>query len=1823
MLMIASAASGAIIYTDKDVETVEAAVGYPSPATTLPSQKISITAGDCVRFGITSLPHGVAKTNTVNAYVKGVESSYYSAGNYDYYLSALDSSVVFYGFGGGTTESPHISTYSSTSEDIVFSNKGALNTFLNSTNSFLSGETCWYDNIDNSPYPGIIKKIYYGEFGAKPHVSGSVDNSYTMFKAARRNIYNAYPSYDDLLEIFFDLNAENVNTSHALDSFYTNLINNMGLNTTQAQQAMGYWLGNYVDLDSNSNTVNSGCESAFQVACTGSDISLSSGIDGHAISTAEDLAYQRMLSLLTVYCLAIKSGDYGTSIEAIDMYYSDYKNAIEELVNPAYTTITYAPVIENTVCIKWNPSGYADVGGYMVSEYDVGASGNLEMFSRYKNGGWSFDATPRANSEVTITLTTGQQLGMITSKGDNQGALSLFFTSNGGGQYSTTDRAYATIKSVTKNSTWSQENKLAGINQGIRYNFSQYGGYVDFADAGANPILDYGVWGYRDQYHSGSIHGSKTVYQAFYNYPFSGYGGTRPYANVQSSTTCGITNAALSWEGRDGLVDSVVDRLTEADMTSLFTMYQYVYGFNFYCPHNSEHTYGNQNYEYRDNWLAGEIEVSSASHYDCGHGSSGTNGHWAAGSYGGWAGTGSASAVTLSATTRTDYHSVSTNAKCFQAVVGMDIYGFKTFVTGAIWQPQLRDVPMEYWVTSEAYGEGSTGLSDATANTKTYGFLNDDNYQIKNTIHLQWAQDATSQRTLRRVRNTIKLARAFNSYGTNTGVCIWTTIPVYEQSDKLTNLISNSRMAYESGYYKRGSTATYSMGLSDYNTDSYPERYHYLSLGNGSNNPRNVRGDEFTVSVNSIFQGTAEFTYVDDIDSGIIYPTETVTHRYSVTVSMRFVGNSGQSNLQNMTCSVRRGKTDTTTEKRTTQYFEADGSSVSMNAYAELKSNDPTNENYEVMAGVPTINSDREQETLYFSVGGTPYKAIFNYHIEFFQPLTASDGQYLKHCNYMVIDSYEIWCLDSAELISCGDLIENVDADGNIDLQLQSNSSYRLGVKFVEHHADAAGNNTYNIYGDYVQILSDGANGTIGWTKMFGTMYNLKTDGAGEILSSGSSYNSYHATMAYGDEGQLGNTKVESQATHSVFGDVSISDNTKSTTSNPISIVIDTSKNFDGDRGFLGTQTNKYITTSTDESRAPMYIAGLDIKDYIENKEYGGYTAKLYYKKYTRTNTSGSLDSNATTTCQYNSTYSSTTNPVIVHDPVAITFSTFSTSNGYTDNLRSYLTTTESSGKVTDISGEPKDQRVKGANLDYYTTKNNLFVDYDFALKLDFTADYSINTAKDIESTQSVLGYGFSNTSTGKLCTAPWIKYIWVKFPFDVSYDSVDYDANTWILIESDLGTNVNWKIYDGFHIPLSQSEMDGSVTDLIEVRVQGYNVEWSESRAQTGPKSVDTDITGTIPTNNKTRTTVGSKNQYTRRQSSVTVGDVDIVGHVGALTMLDTGDFRFSNYFKQTTAGWLVDGLVKKVDSSKQFGIIADADDVLRKNNSDFSLLNPYSTFSFIDGVETAKFPLSTSVLKNYPDKDVDLSGLANQPLKLGYSSYMSLETVGNYYGDSSTLSEIQIVPRYYVVDDGTASPVDVYVEVNGTYVMVNDNDSSDVDYEYFYTLDWLNEKVRRMYSTGEASATTSNLVAPFNVIPSDEETVHLGTLDYIFLRDSARTFFGNQEFSDVTWQDDKQAQRWHFTLGLPSGSKFVPSGEDIDLGDSLRGTEGNCITNEDGTIITTLEVLAKGDVWTLRYVDETGEDTYSDIDPDETPVIPYEPETSATSDITLKGTH
>ena len=397
----------------------------------------------------------------------------------------------------------------------------------------------------------------------------------------------------------------------------------------------------------------------------------------------------------------------------------------------------------------------------------------------------------------------------------------------------------------------------------------------------------------------------------------------------------------------------------------------------------------------------------------------------------------------------------------------------------------------------------------------------------------------------------------------------------------------------------------------------------------------------------------------------------------------------------------------------------------------------------------------------------------------------------------------------------------------------------------------------------------------------------------------------------------------------------------------------------------------------------------------------------------------------------------------------------------------------------------------------------------------------------------------------------------------------------------------------------------------------------------------------------------------------------LDVIGRIGNFAIVDTEDFRFSNFFKMPivsatdTEGlgdpenWLIEGIVLKVDDSIQNNYLGDQFDI-RGNpaGSETRWLDTYGTQSWMTGKltdinDTSRDINEKNLIAQILTGDVNnIEVLKGEELRFGYDVYTSIVTFGNYEN-----AWVQVVPKYYAlkvndedlsqlyptmpskynVSKGTYIPIDVYIDRDGLYAPVNVFDNAgdgnpnkgNIElYDYTFNLDWTSESNRRNYTLAEKARTLAvceefkriiydvpeeNPDSDFDVTqyeiigieewlkPKGKDNL-LGTAQYTMMGPEHRTFIGdnnsygfnvytsqagetdfgtNKNPGDVIYDVlfQKNVQRWHGKIGLPSSSVFVPTGEDV-TSQSIQW-----LMNDNFVIVCTTEVIAVGDVWSIHY--------------------------------------
>ena len=245
----------------------------------------------------------------------------------------------------------------------------------------------------------------------------------------------------------------------------------------------------------------------------------------------------------------------------------------------------------------------------------------------------------------------------------------------------------------------------------------------------------------------------------------------------------------------------------------------------------------------------------------------------------------------------------------------------------------------------------------------------------------------------------------------------------------------------------------------------------------------------------------------------------------------------------------------------------------------------------------------------------------------------------------------------------------------------------------------------------------------------------------------------------------------------------------------------------------------------------------------------------------------------------------------------------------------------------------------------------------------------------------------------GKVLQRQWIGIKGVTFDFDVIWNDKAYPAGTYIELYN------RWKNtgylhgkkgddYYDFYVPLEQDELRIVSCDFTTLAINNENGRWMSNLDVLNYARDDTTLAA--------------------EHDSLKTAYTQIIGRIGGLTIEETGDWRFSNLFKQPLhpIQWLVNGIVKKVDSSKARYLVGDLVDIRGNeiaNNGKVSIrehimnalgLNTYGAEPYKNNTtfKIESLPLT-------PNKN-NIKALRKQALRIGYKTFMDVETIGNYFG-------------------------------------------------------------------------------------------------------------------------------------------------------------------------------------------------------------------------------
>ncbi len=266
----------------------------------------------------------------------------------------------------------------------------------------------------------------------------------------------------------------------------------------------------------------------------------------------------------------------------------------------------------------------------------------------------------------------------------------------------------------------------------------------------------------------------------------------------------------------------------------------------------------------------------------------------------------------------------------------------------------------------------------------------------------------------------------------------------------------------------------------------------------------------------------------------------------------------------------------------------------------------------------------------------------------------------------------------------------------------------------------------------------------------------------------------------------------------------------------------------------------------------------------------------------------------------------------------------------------------------------------------------------------------------------------------------------------------------------------------------------------------------------------------------------------------AVKCDDVALVGRIGNPSIADVGDFRWATYFKgastteHTAAGTPAGGI-----NIEDWRVITSIRNIWKKGTlADYNFNNNLSVnaLAWNSGKSVANntFPLKPS-LNPIPE-------FRKEAVRPGYSLYMDIETIGNYFGNgtkdslnNSSEQNLRITPTYVYVDKRTGKwyPIDIYYRKDDQLVpwWIFNKARTDVksDEDYGYYLNFPEEEARRGFNAQLLSPTYGESYEKFcqevirTMYPNDSDgpeqyvTDYIGSPDQLVLDSRNRTFIGS----------------------------------------------------------------------------------------------------------------
>lgn len=610
------------------------------------------------------------------------------------------------------------------------------------------------------------------------------------------------------------------------------------------------------------------------------------------------------------------------------------------------------------------------------------------------------------------------------------------------------------------------------------------------------------------------------------------------------------------------------------------------------------------------------------------------------------------------------------------------------------------------------------------------------------------------------------------------------------------------------------------------------------------------------------------------------------------------------------------------------------------------------------------------------------------------------------------------------------------------------------------------------------------------------------------------------------------------------------------------------------------------------------------------------------------------MTSTSTKVCQFTEGDTSSINPVVIVNPIGV--DTFMYDNTYGANTNVYAIDESQEDFRTESAGRGNPHIVVGNTFNVWISK---FI--DSASESTAFNSMPVTTSWSRDNNCCEASTGEPNEDSGgtgsSLYTDKWARKCEITFGFPVSYENsygaqIDVAAGETILLwERTFDANGNVAT-ETEYIPSTES---APPTGDVDYMGSMYTFTCSLSSPEYESASYSAVLYGINPKASSAISmgdnTGASRTRIVADDIVMSSGSVAIVGRIGDLAVTDTQDYRFTNAFWEEDEDWLIEDIVKdstltsKQSLQAKYNILKSAIPVYGSVNKS----NSGTVTTGLSGSSRYSLPLSSAIQ--------ELPEFFGDNLGLGYNTYISLSTIGNYTGElgdayypesileegvvpDTRSNEIKVWPKYvlYDMDEDKFYDIKLFAGTSTNYDLYWSNEDWEPNYANEISLS-MDEEVERLRYCVSDFAKYYSLLYNTNTFSAFTDYVYQGTANKIILDersnivigvkgDASRPMSYNLESSEFRWEREdgtsfkttagtptmgKQSaadyavntRRWFFSLGLPSSTVVTYTDPGTNALAIRNNHEKLLREHPNSVIVCFADIYAQGEVWDLQY--------------------------------------